>query len=680
MDLEEGDILSVEDIQDMVEEALMDLDKPVAKSYINYRFLHGLIRESNTTDKTIKELINGENEYWKEENSNKNAGIVTTQRDYIAGVTSTDISRRFLLPKDVVEAHDKGIIHFHDMDYFAQKSLHNCFDVNTRFITSKGVKSFKDFKDGDKIIVLTHTGEWKTATVKNYGKQELYRIIFKRGQGKEKEVLATKNHRWILNNGEVTNELKIGDTLFKAPVINEINFEKATLKQKQLWCKGFAYGDGQNCSGWNGTKIRLCGRKNIYKNNFISAGYTCTTPANFNGDNEAHIPEYNKDVIPTMEFNDYKYFIHGLLSADGDRPTGKGSTKNNEFKGIQITGKEKNKKIYDLLNISGYYVSGCSDLTNEVTNYGKRTDETKRYRFQANQSYRNWKVKDIQFCKVDEVWCLNVEDNHSFVLENGIVTGNCELINLEDMLQNGTVINGVMIEKPHKLLTAMTIATQIITAVTSSSYGGATITLTHLAPFVRESRKRIKNEVAHEYYELTKKCIDEDRWEREDDCYSNLLKIIEERLHKEIISAVQTFNYQCNSMTNTNGQAPFLSVAMYISENPEYEKETVMLIEEFLNQRYQGFKNETGIYVTPAFPKLLYFLDENNCSEDSKYWWLTKLAAKCTAKRLVPDYISVKIMKRDKIDSNGNGNAYPCMGKQRYSSCKISLTMLNRCA
>lgn len=364
MELEEGDYLSVEDIQDIVEDRLMDINKPVAKSYINYRYLHGLIRQSNTTDKSIKELINGESTYWNEENSNKNAKIVTVQRDYIAGITSTDIARRFLLPKDIVEAHDEGIIHFHDMDYFAQKSLHNC-----------------------------------------------------------------------------------------------------------------------------------------------------------------------------------------------------------------------------------------------------------------------------------------------------------ELANLEDMLQNGTVINGVMIEKPHRLLTAMTIATQIITAITSSSYGGCTVTSSHLAPFVRDS---------YNYYldKYRNYGLDENKIE----------EFAKKDLKKEINDAVQTFNYQCNSMTNTNGQSPFLSVALYINENPEYEKENVMLIEEFLKQRNQGFKNEAGIYVTPAFPKLLYFLDENNCNENTEYWWLTKLAAKCTAKRLVPDYISAKIMKRDKINSNGQGDVYPCMGKQSYSSCKTSLTMLNRCA
>ena len=337
----------VEDIQDIIEEKLMECEKYLlAKKYITYRYTRELVRKANTTDQSIKELIDGESDYWNNENSNKNARVVTTQRDYLAGITSTDITRRFLLPKDVVEAHDEGIIHFHDADYFAQNALTNC-----------------------------------------------------------------------------------------------------------------------------------------------------------------------------------------------------------------------------------------------------------------------------------------------------------ELINLDDMLQNGTIMNGVMIEKPHRFLTAMTIATQIILAVTSSTYGGATVSLTHLAPFVRSSYER--------YYKKYK-----ERGLSEKQCK----EYAEQDTKKEIADGVQTFNYQVNSMTNTNGQAPFLSVNMYLGETKEYKKELAMVIEEFLKQRIEGFKNEKGVYITPAFPKLLYVLEKDNITEDSPYWYLTELAAKCTAKRMVPDYISEKKMLELKIDKNGNGNCYPCMG------------------
>lgn len=218
---------------------------------------------------------------------------------------------------------------------------------------------------------------------------------------------------------------------------------------------------------------------------------------------------------------------------------------------------------------------------------------------------------------------------------------NCCLINLDDMLQNGTCINKVKIDKPHRLITASTIATQIITAVTSSQYGGATITLAHLAPFVRDSYNFY-------YNKYISWGIDEVKAE----------VFAKRDTQKEITDAVQTFNYQVNSMSTTNGQSPFVSVCMYIDENEEYKEETAMLIEEFLKQRIKGMKNEVGVYVTQAFPKLLYVLDEDNVNEDSPYWNLTKLAAECTAKRMVPDYISAKMMRELK-----NGDVYPCINK-----------------
>ena len=352
----------VEDIQDIIEEKLMEMGKYLlAKKYITYRYTRELVRKANTTDQTIKELIDGESEYWNTENSNKNATVVTTQRDYLAGITSTDITRRFLLPEDVVKAHDEGIIHFHDADYFAQNALHNC-----------------------------------------------------------------------------------------------------------------------------------------------------------------------------------------------------------------------------------------------------------------------------------------------------------DLINLDDMLQNGTNINGVLIEKPHKFLTAMTIATQIITAATSSQYGGATVTMTHLAPFVRDSYNRYVKK--YEERGLPK------------DQVKNFAK---QDLKKEIEDGVQTFQYQINSMTTTNGQAPFLSVCFYLGETEEYKEELAMIIEEFLKQRILGMKNEKGVYITPAFPKLLYVLEEDNMHENSKYWYLTELAAKCTAKRMVPDYISEKVMKELKKNEYGEGECYPCMGCRSFLTPDRSISRGN---
>jgi ribonucleoside-triphosphate reductase len=233
-------------------------------------------------------------------------------------------------------------------------------------------------------------------------------------------------------------------------------------------------------------------------------------------------------------------------------------------------------------------------------------------------------------------------------------TYNCCLCNLDDMLQNGTVISGTMIEKPHSFSTACTIATQIIAQVASSQYGGQSISLTALAPFVDISRQRIKDELRREWSQCGFK-TDENK----------IAEIAEERLQKEINKGVQTIQYQVETLLTTNGQAPFITVFMYLNEakNEQEKHDLAMVIEETLNQRYEGVKNEKGVWITPAFPKLIYVLEEDNITEDSKYWYLTKLAAKCSAKRLVPDYISEKVMKKLK-----EGNCFPSMGCRSFLS------------
>lgn len=238
---------------------------------------------------------------------------------------------------------------------------------------------------------------------------------------------------------------------------------------------------------------------------------------------------------------------------------------------------------------------------------------------------------------------------------------NCDLIDLEDMLQNGTVISGTLIEKPHSFSTACNIATQIIAQVASSQYGGQTITLSHLAPFVDVSRKKIREEVEEELNYINGGGIYEDQ-------LSIIDKITESRLAKEVKKGVQTIQYQVVTLMTTNGQAPFLSVNMYLNEvkDEQTKADLALIIEEVLKQRIQGVKNEQGVWITPAFPKLLYVLEDDNIHEGDKYWYLTKLAAQCTAKRMVPDYISEKKMLEYKIDKNGNGNCYPCMGCRSF--------------
>ena len=234
---------------------------------------------------------------------------------------------------------------------------------------------------------------------------------------------------------------------------------------------------------------------------------------------------------------------------------------------------------------------------------------------------------------------------------------NCDLVNLEDMLQNGTVVSGTLIEKPHSFSTACNIATQIVAQVASSQYGGQTISLTHLAPFVDVSRQRINAEVKEELDSIGVSYTDE-----------AVAKITEKRVREEVKRGVQTIQYQINTLMTTNGQTPFVTVFMYLNEakNEREKKDLAMVIEETVEQRYVGTKNAEGVYVTPAFPKLIYVLEPDNIEEGQPYYYLTKLCAKCTAKRLVPDYISEKKMLEMKIDKNGNGNCYPCMGCRSF--------------
>ena len=237
---------------------------------------------------------------------------------------------------------------------------------------------------------------------------------------------------------------------------------------------------------------------------------------------------------------------------------------------------------------------------------------------------------------------------------------NCDLVNLEDMLQNGTVISETKIEKPHSFSTACNIATQIIAQVASNQYGGQSISLAHLAPFVQVSREKIRTEVAEEMKILNTQATPE-----------QLNDIVETRLHREITKGVQTIQYQIITLMTTNGQAPFLTVFMYLNEakNAQEKKDLALIIEETLKQRYQGVKNEKGVWITPAFPKLIYVLEDDNIREGTPYFYLTKLAAKCTAKRMVPDYISEKKMKEYKLskgETEGNGDVFTCMGCRSF--------------
>ena len=632
--------IGVEDIQDMVETGIMKVGAfAVAKHYITYRFQHSQIRQKNTTDDKILSLVGLNNKEAKSENSNKNPVINSTQRDYMAGEISRDLTRRYLLPQIVLDAWNEGAIHFHDSDYYSQH-MHNCFSGGTRFITDTGIREFRSFKDGEQVYVKDYLGVTRLATVHTYGTQKFNKVTLRTPQMR-RTVKVTPDHRWLLSNGMITTNLQVGDTL--APTIGDFGFTIDSIEEAKAFCIGFIIGDGtdrhhqyENCTV-NSTFIRLCGDKTKYANIFTTAGYRISSVKGSQNDLYATMNYFalkqdflNGHAWRYMNPKMKELVFKGYYAADG-------AVKSNR---IATSDPRVCEMIEEISGIAGYYISSKQTVIHD-TNF--KTGATLYYYHFITYSGKNckWVVESIEPSDTGIAYCVNEPVTHTFTLEAGIVTGNCDLINLDDMLKNGTVITGTLIEPPHSFSTACNIATQIIAQVASNQYGGQSISLTHLAPFVDISRKKIRKEVIAEHEEIGVSISDDE-----------VNRITEMRLKKEVQRGVQTIQYQVVTLLTTNGQAPFITVFMYLNEarNEQEKKDLAMIIEETLKQRYQGVKNECGVWITPAFPKLVYVLEENNITEDSPYWYLTELAAKCTAKRMVPDYLSEKKMLELKGD------------------------------
>lgn len=627
--------IQTDDIQNFVEKAIMAAGKyDVATAYIVYRYQKALDAKKNTIDDRVLSLLSGDNEDIHQENANKNPNILSTMRDYMAGEVSKDLSQRYLLPADIYKAHKDGIIHFHDMDYFAMPE-HNCFGANEELITDTGIRKFCSFsKNGESTYVKDKDGKFRLATVKCYGMQSCNKVTLTTRTGFKKEVIVTPNHRWILQDGTVTTNLKVGDVLALTPDSTAYNI--TTRDEAKAWCIGFIVGDG--CDHYAHTQARLCGYKNQYVKYFEMAGFLGTT--NETGDCVPYTKFFSKqDFINGkawryMSVEQKALVFNGYYAADG----------NQDRNSICTTDDRIAEMIEELSGIAGYYIMHRTENVNS-TNY-KDNVRYINFKFLTKTIDKyGWKVANIesyQNGKEKQVWCVEEPITHSFTLANGVVTGNCCLINLDDMLQNGTVISGNTIDKPHTFKTACNIASQIIAQVASSQYGGQTITVSHLSKFVPETREYFKQK----YPTLS-------------------AEQIEDLVKDDIEGGVQTLQYQILTLQTTNGQTPFVSVCLYLNEaeNEEAKEDLARVIEEILKQRIKGVKNESGQYYANPFPKLLYFLEEDNITPDSKYWYLTKLAATCTTKRMVPDYISEKIMKQQKISKKGEeGDAYPCMG------------------
>lgn len=452
---------TVEQIQDMVEKELMRAGYyETAKHYITYRYERQLARKANTTDESILSLLGRKNEELNQENSNKNPIINSTQRDYMAGEVSKDLTMRLLLPKEIVEAHNEGIVHFHDADYFAQPE-YNCFDYSTKFITSEGVRSFGDCFDGEQVTVLDATGKWRKATVHTYGKGMFFDVTL-RSKRTTKTVRCTANHRWVLKDGTVTTNLKVGDKLALLP-----NTEVPEIIDK-YFCMGFILGDG--CDVKDGQSIvRLCADKKQYLPYFERAGYLKSGAKTPNGDIYVRnrFGAFKQDFLNIKGWRLLNYeqkvsLFLGYYAADGHKYHNACTTSDDRIL----------EMICDLSALAGYHITSIKEVVRD-TNYKKNVKLT-WVRFMKSQTpSARWEVISIQkYGRTKrQMWCVEEPITHTFTLEGGVVTGNCCLCNLEDILQNGTVISGTKIDKPHSFSTACTIATQVIAQVSSNQYG-----------------------------------------------------------------------------------------------------------------------------------------------------------------------------------------------------------------
>lgn len=653
-----NECIHIEVVQDLVETGLMQAGKfELAKKYMLYRYKHKLARDLSEAEASVLGILDGTNLGVIDENSNKNSYVNSTQRDLMAGEVSRTIAKKILLPDDIRKADEDMEIHWHDIDYTVQ-SMINCFGRETRFLTTSGVRSFEDFNDGDIVEVFSHTGAKRRAVVHNYGRQKLYNITFKRGKDSFRTIRATRNHRWLLLHGSQTTNLSVGDAIATPPVIDSFNLAECDPYLYEYWCIGFALGDGSDYdnsrygqSGF-GISVRLCGRKKQYNDIFDRAGFNCTQPESLHGDYRVYMPKYSKEAFlrnkswRSLSVEQQIALFNGYICADGefrgkDYPTGI-STINSDIESM----------VYELAELSGYYI-GASRVVTGSTNFVEERKPLTHIQFAREFYCRHpYKCYSIEEDVEEDVWCLEVEEDKSFLLEGGLVTGNCCLINIKSILDDGTVMSDYLIASPKSFRTACSIVTQVVAIIASNQYGGQSIAIKHLGKYLAISRERFRIE-------------NRKRWEAVGLNFTEdqLNAVTEEQLKYELEQGVQTIQYQFQTLVTTNGQSPFVTLFMQLDENDPYLEETAMIIEEILKQRLKGVMNKDGKYITPSFPKLIYVLDENNCLRGGKYDYLTHLAAKCTIKRSYPDYISAKKMREQ-----FNGEVFSCMGCRSFLS------------
>lgn len=507
----------IEVIQDMIETGLMKMKRfNLSKKYILYRYNHKLTRELTEAESSVIGILDGTNIGVIDENSNKNSYVNSTQRDLMAGEVSRTIAKKVLLPDDLREANENMELHWHDIDYSVQKMV-NCFRRSTRFITSDGTHSFYHYKDGDVVYVPSHDGRLHHAVVHNHGVQPLYHLKFKdKVNALEKDVYCTKDHTWMLKDGSTTTEIKVGDVLYATPEIEGyLSKGEVASDIAKYWCIGVLLG-----YALKGDTYRVSDLPNNIKSMFILAGYDEDTVLDVEKELSDAIDDYSRSKNLAV-FSGFTTVINLEDYLD-----------NSGFYQVSVYNIPYHSKfvksyLTHYLGIMGYF------FLSSGTDYVRL--------FKASEGVE-WTLVDINYECDEEVWCLEVDDTHTFILDGGMVTGNCCLINIKDMLDNGTVMNDYLITSPKSFRTACNILTQIVAIIASNQYGGQSVAIKHLGKYLAISRERFKIEAQERLDSVGIDYTEE-----------QLNKMVEDQLRYELSQGVQTIQFQLNTLVTTNG-------------------------------------------------------------------------------------------------------------------------------
>ena len=623
--------VDVQTVHASVEKALDKVSPEVAKAYRDYRnYKREFVRMMDSVLKTADEA----NYKVDRSNANTSSALVSTKRSLIYSALNKEIYRKTFLNHAEISAVDDGYIYVHDIA--SRLDTANCFARETEFMTTDGLRSFADFNDGDVITVFDAFGHVQQATVHNYGKQQLNKVVLKRCSKGYQTVYVTANHRWLLKNGKETTNLKVGDKLMLAPSVHFKTAEEMTPKEAFAWSCGFILADGatehykskhgdcdRDCS-----KVRLCGQKKKFAPIFIKAGLNVTYPKSLNGDGFVYCRNFVKKNFNREEMNKYsldelKMMAQGYMSADGHlslglRPMG-------HFRGVQASGSH-NDWLLDLLSIGGFYVTSEENLTGRQTNYGERKF-TIKYQLHDNQGCRGYVVQSIESAYEDEVWCLDVQNSHSFLLRGGIPTGNCCLFDMGKVLQGGFEWEHIGYNEPKDVRTAGNLISDITLNCAAQQYGGFTIPEIDsiMAPYAEKSYNRY----VREYKSLCEQ-MNGNYDEHAADQYA--IKKVE----RDIEQVFQGFEHTFNTVASSRGDYPFITITGGCDET----RFGTLVWATALKVRREG-QGHPGHKRPAIFPKMVFLYTKELHGEGKPLEWLFNEGVKTSCAAMYPDWLSL---------------------------------------